>query len=323
MRPLPKLAPFKKDLPFVFVVWLVFSCAAGFRVFGVDRDYDQYKFFYDSIISQLSFSDFRFEPGFVLWAWICKGFLGLAFDWFLVASAGIAIGIKLFLFYRKPYFWIVLAAYIPTLYLLHDMTQVRASLAVAFVFLGLYLRFNGVRFVSLVLLFVAISMQATSAVLAPFFIVPISWFAQRSRLWIVLLVLLVGVPGILKAVMDSLEAINPLVAHYVSSVEDAEPNMFSVRSIGLLVISFFGLFQIGKLDVECRVFIMVGVLGLVIFVAMQQVPVFAHRLLELLSFSYFLWVTRVRALRFFVCSVFVLISFYIGYRQIFIDPLFG
>lgn len=111
---------------FVFSVWAAASYAAGFCLLGEGRDFLNYIYFFSSVTTDLSFRDFRIEPGFVLLAWVFKNILNASYDQYATFIIAIALGLKIQLFYRhcaSPL--LAFVAYMVIFYPLLEYTQIR------------------------------------------------------------------------------------------------------------------------------------------------------------------------------------------------------
>ncbi|VUT14234.1 EpsG family protein [Klebsiella pasteurii] len=128
------------SLRYIFGFLCVFFLAivAGFRTFGIDRDYYQYVYFYNSI----SHNDLSNLPNLELgFFYIAKfnALLGGNLISFFIFYAFLAISVKLFGIYKaSPAPLLSFLYYIGGFYFLHEMMQIRIGLASAFIFLSFY-----------------------------------------------------------------------------------------------------------------------------------------------------------------------------------------
>ena len=315
------------------LVWAILSLAAGMRWLGQDRDYNNYLIFYELLSSDLSFAleQFRFEPGFVLIAWISINVFGLNFETFLVLVAGIALGVKFFLFSQRPYFWILIVAYIPNLYLLHEMTQIRIAIGMALFYLAVENQFKEKKIWAIALFFLGIMFHASLLIFLPLFFITQLGIAKKRLLnldFTSYLVLSIVISALalfnFREASQLMEILNPQSTIYIEDIYKFQTvNYFSARNIVLFFLSCIGVIFYKKATYNAKLHIMIGIYGLICFIALSSYPVYSHRLLELCSFSYFLWVTIVSRIYSLIASSLLLtLGFYLGYRQIFIDPIF-
>ncbi|MER1676627.1 EpsG family protein, partial [Enterobacter cloacae] len=89
-----------------FRMYMLFLCMAaislffGLRMLGQDSDFISYETFYDSINNNFTFSDTRFELGFVLVSYFFKEVLNADIHVLLVVIAFISLTIKEYLFFK-------------------------------------------------------------------------------------------------------------------------------------------------------------------------------------------------------------------------------
>lgn len=315
-------------------VWLVLSFAAGLRWLGYDRDYDNYLNFYQSISSDFFiFIQTRFEHGFIFLAWISYNLANLEFSLFLVLLAAIALAIKIYLFYRHPYAWILLIAYIPNLYLLHEMTQIRAAIAIAFVYLAIESRFSvensdSNRLLSVAVFLVGLSFHVSVFIFIPFLLLPKSIIFSKKLLSFKSIFLVVSLVISLSIFINFFELfsgffekINPLF--YIYNLKDEELNYFSLRIILSFFMTCIGIIVYRDSKETTKIYTTIGIYGFILLLFTAKTPVYAHRIFEMCGFSYFLWVTSVpRIYAIPATSLLMITGIYLGYRQLFIDPLF-
>lgn len=155
--PVHSTSGLRLDVALLAVLWMLLSVASGYRWFGLGRDYILYLQFYENLGPDNFFRDDRFEPLFVASAWISKYLLHAEFQFFITMLVALSLGIKLRLIYRLTQ-WPLLACltYLMMFYVLHEYTQLRQSLAIAFGLLSIdsYIRRRFVRS----LLFIGIGM---------------------------------------------------------------------------------------------------------------------------------------------------------------------
>lgn len=127
------------DLTLAFLC-LVLSICASLKVLGYGRDYSDYLSYYESIPPILSFQDGRFEPGFHFSAWLFRSVFDLDINWFIFVICVTALGIKFFLF-RKYLAYPIIAAllYAVIFYPIHEYTQFRVAISLAFSYLAVHL----------------------------------------------------------------------------------------------------------------------------------------------------------------------------------------
>jgi len=111
------------------------SFIAAYRPFGDGLDYNNYVVFYDRLIENEDFGLIRFEPGFTFSAHFLKFHVGLSVEEFIFLASFLALLIKFTLFSKTYYSYLTLFFYIMMWFPLHENTQIRAAVSIAFIFL--------------------------------------------------------------------------------------------------------------------------------------------------------------------------------------------
>lgn len=154
------------DAALLAAVWLLLSVASGYRWFGPGPDYLVYQQFYGSLSLDNFYRDERFEPLFVASAWVFKYLLRSEFQLFITVLVSLSLAIKLRLIYRRTR-WPLLAGltYLMIFYMLHEYTQIRQALAIAFGLLSIeaYIERRYVR--SLLFIGLGVMFQSSVAIL--------------------------------------------------------------------------------------------------------------------------------------------------------------
>jgi hypothetical protein len=180
---------------FILSAWSLLSLAAGFRFLGQDKDYLSYVDFYDKLNASLitSLSETRFEPGFVFLGWASKFLLHFDFSLFLLLSASIALSIKIYLLSLRKFTWILLVFYVLILYPLHDMTQIRAAIAMAMTYLAFDFLIKRKWHHAIPLFALGVLFHYSVLIFSPFLLIPLKWLVKqniassRSTFWLLIL----------------------------------------------------------------------------------------------------------------------------------------
>src|SRR3954467_523143 len=117
----------KKSAWLFFFLWLVLFSLAAFRAEGVDNDYANYLM---TIKDKWGIT----EPSFYLISYVCYDLLGSTKLVFIVYAL---FSVSLLFFSLKklsPFFFLSLAVYYSTSYVVHDLNAIRAGVAVGFTF---------------------------------------------------------------------------------------------------------------------------------------------------------------------------------------------
>lgn len=281
---------------FVFTVWAAATYAAGFRLLGEGRDFINYVNFFDSIPTDLSFSDFRFEPGFVLLAWIFKNVLNTSYEQYATFIVAVSLGLKIQLFYRhcaSPF--LAFIAYMAIFYPLFEYTQIRTALAAALALHAIFAYLDEKKWRSLIFFGLAISFHFSAALFAGMLFAA---FLGRRKPYIILALLPLGwvfSNTIVTQTAFVASYVNPLVSIYIeNSLNDTRPNIFSVLNISMILLLIVGYFSGLVKDSQQWLFFFIAAASMAIFIIFLPVPVFASRMKELLSISFIFLVFRYR-----------------------------
>jgi hypothetical protein len=303
------------DTAFALLALVVLSLVAGMRMLGTDGDYLNYHDFYASLRPALRFSDFRYEPGFIVLSWLCKSILDLDFAQYLTFIAAISLSIKFYLLRDGWRFWPILLCYALSIYLTQEMTQIRAALGLSLGYLAGQIAMRGRHTRALVVLALGVSMHYSAIVCSLLLIIPAVWRLERRRppVTLGLAIFLTGVLGSVTAQLFSF--LNPLIQTYADEFE-ATVNPFSGRNLIVCAFVAVGLASYSRLPSESRAHLFFTIAGLVFFFATTSIPPVAHRLLELTMFSMFLVGTKARGKTgLTMLTLLIALSLFLYYRQ--------
>jgi hypothetical protein len=280
---------------FLVFVWLVLSLAAAFRWFGEGRDYLGYLEFYETFFSDDPFSEMRMEIGYVLAAWLFRHVLELDYAWFALSLVATALGLKFLLIWRitsAPLYATV--AYAMLFYPVHEYTQIRLAVALGFAYLGLHEAFRRRIWLALLLLAAGLSFHYSVALLIGCALI-YAFLRNPVRgllpLLICLAVAWIATAGL--AFIDLLQAVNPFAEAYLANLEDAPaPTLLSVSNLLYLAALLVAPFVLPWRSGEFALHYLLTAAALVAFVLLLDIPVFAHRIKELLAVSAVFWVFR-------------------------------
>lgn len=151
---------------------LILILFAGFRGEGFDRDYGNYK---EIFLLWDKNSTYFIEPGFIFIASIARAFSSIILLFLLFAILGVSI--KVYSITKlSDFVMISFLIYFCSIYILHDLTQIRAGVASALMLLSLIplQKKNKYQFFLVVLL--AILFHFTALILLPF------WFLKSDKI---------------------------------------------------------------------------------------------------------------------------------------------
>ena len=310
---------------FVFIVSILFSLIAGLRMFGLDRDYYQYLDGWQELAQGYAN---RWEPFFSFLATSVQSIFGNeSFHVFLFLVAFISLNIKLYLFSKNKHFGLIVFIYLVMLFPLHEMTQVRAALAIAFAYLGLYkATFEKSHIIErLLYVILAVNSHISTLVIAPFILMP-QIANKRSSL----LILLLGssfallFPILISIMSEYLfeTSTGALLSFYTALDLDelgiTKPNPFSMRSITFVILLFIGLYNLRVMPKEALPWFYVSFFGIVSFYSMADFPTIAHRLFELTMISNLVWATALKGKSKIVSLILLLLFGVYSFAKLFI-----
>lgn len=271
----------------LILLWLFLSYAAGSLMFGFSRDYYEYLIYYESLPRTLSLLDSRFEPGFHLVAWLSRNWLEIDLDTLIFALATVSLGIKFALFrrhLRNP----VIAALLYTVlfYPIHEYTQYRVGVSLAFGFWAVHLLMER-RFAWAGVLFALAFVFHYSSILL--LIVTVGAMAVRGRLALVsfALVAILGVvltSQVRYLFQDVFSILNPLSGAYFANAAMIESA--SITSVNnLLLIGAILCYVAASLYTRSRydaVFLTMTIACLLPIILLPDAPIIAQRSKEVL-----------------------------------------
>lgn len=278
------------------ILWLTLSVASGYRWFGPGRDYIYYSEFYANLAAGNYFYDERFEPLFVATAWVFKYLLFSEFQLFIAVLVAVALGIKLQLIYRLTRWpFVACITYLMMFYALHEYTQIRQSLAIAFGLLSIHCYLER-RFVwSLAWIAVGALFQSSIVVLG----IGVLLFnlLALGRVAVGLGVLAVAaLAGSVTSISSVLflSAIVPNFSVYVLDALQYEPlNLASGPNLLFVAMLAVAAPLIGPSDRQRMMYLIMCLLAVVSFVVLIDFPVLAQRFRDmyavfgiLLAFSF-------------------------------------
>ncbi|MBD3680016.1 MAG: EpsG family protein [Rhodobacteraceae bacterium] len=257
--------------------------AAGYREFGEGRDYFAYIMVYEDIRLTDTLDVVRFEPGYMLSVWGSKFILGLQFEVFfsLLSMGALLVKFVLFSRHQRPIFTSVF--YLCSWYPLHEYTQIRTAVALAFGLLAADFFFRRKYIVFSLLIALAFSFHSSAIILAA--AVPGAYMLSRFPLPLVIAVIAgmtIGVGGMAVAILSLAGQFNVLISAYVDNLEGYKVNIWS--GANLLTLGLLAAINLsGSLKTrQENTFFILAVSALAAAIAFQTVPVLSHRIREML-----------------------------------------
>ena len=221
---------------------------------------------------------------------------------------------------------LMMAIYVMLIMPLHEMTQIRISVACGVRFWALHISIDSNRSVlnRLMWVLLGVSFHYSSIILAPFILLP-NWFNKRSKVWIIAVPLLLALA--ISSSMTMIVKLIPIIGFYLEQVtlgEELVINPYSSRNLIFLTLVAIGLFNLEHISDRMLPWFYVSVTGLALWYSFMWLPVFAHRFLEITVFSYLVWVPSLPFRIRIPCLVLLLIlGVYFISRMVFLNPMFA
>jgi hypothetical protein len=261
---------------------LVLGLIAGFRPFGVGRDFLQYLDFYSSIGPLSSYSDFRFEPGFSWMAIQASNIIGINYYAFAAVVASFSMALKFRTFSGLHHPFLASAYYISCWFPLHENTQIRAAISITILFFAAHKMFQN-KWWQFILLCAASSLFHYSAFFGAFAIF-ISYHLSKYSIGIGIIisafsgiVLTIAMDYIFPAVIILREGIE------YDTYRSGSPNIFSFVNVLTFLFIVLSLANGSMNDRKNKTFLLVVITSFSVLIGFYTVPVMANRMRELLA----------------------------------------
>lgn len=266
-----------------YIVWGILTCIATFRPDGMP-DYESYYNFFTIGGSS------RFEIGFVSYIEFFK-LLSPNPTFLFAMVAMMSIGIKLSIIRKLTNaFWLSLIIYLPGIFILHDMIQIRAAVASGLLLWATKYIYDRDLGKFLITSIIAILFHNSALLILPL------WFITCNKSHKLLYILLIPIAYALTiggitighlAELIPIEAIRLSWQMYQISMEnDIGTNINIYNSLHILrcIMCLFLLWNIDRISRYSKIAVLwvkIYVLSLALFVLMSDIPVIAFRVSEL------------------------------------------
>ena len=281
----------------LFMSWVVLTLAVGNLWLGAPRDYYEYLPWYQNLPSYLDYTETRFETGFHFIAWVFRHTFGASFNFFIGCSAAVSLGIKIWLFKRYlkyPFFGILL--YTAIFYPIHEYTQYRVALSLAFSYLAVHLILERRWMWSFVLFLISISLHGSSLLLFAAGLGGYLFKGNRTVLATMAATILMSIfSGQLRgAIEDTVNLINPLATSYLDNRANLEGvTIFSVNNLLFIGMSFFciilGYYNRSRYHM---LFLTITLTSITPIILLPEAPIIAQRAKEVLFVAMIFLVCR-------------------------------
>jgi hypothetical protein len=227
----------------LLTVWALLTLSVGTSTLGTPSDYLQYLIWYEEINPYFSYTESRFEPGFYSLGWVFRHIFGTSFNFFIGCLAAVSLGIKFWLFKRYLHYPVIgMFLYVAIFFPIHEYTQYRVALSLAFGYLAIHLMLEK-RWGWTVLLFaVSLSLHGSSLIMIALCLVGYILPGNKALLAVLGVTATLGfLFEDLREVFDQiLLAINPLTVSYLENEANLSAlRISSINNLLLIGVCFF------------------------------------------------------------------------------------
>ena len=308
------------------VVNLIFALITAlfiyYQWFGQPPDILNYELYYSLIDDGDLIQNFsRFEPGFKFISGIAKS-LDFELLFYFSSLCFLTILIKLNSLFHVRCFSVYFAFFADFVFL-HEFAQVRLSIALMFVFLAFnnYIQNNRSKILFYSLL--AIFFHYSTLIFFVLFLIPKKYLIRIIDTEAKMIFLCLVVCISLKSCLLFLEYFNPLVFKYMESNEGNSVNLLSAKSIIAIILLSICLLDYRLFNYNAKFIVFIGALSVISKIILSEVPVFAHRLSEMLNISFLFIPYYLRGDSKRLYFIFLtLLSVYLFFRLFYLEPFF-
>ncbi|MFY9810953.1 EpsG family protein [Aquabacterium sp.] len=300
------------------------SIAAAGKIIGIDADHFQYLSFWEHLDKNNPFNLTRFEPGFVWAAWFAKHLTQIEYNTFIFFTTLISISIKFRLLAKRNYYPILIIGYTTSLYLLHEMTQIRAAVSLGFGYLAIeYFRKRRITF-SLASMAIAASLHYSTLILCTSYLYSLIKSASPKSNRVALIATIAISTSAAAVFVSSFNQLNPVLEGYFSNVQEQQVSLLSARTLLLGFILGIALLDLRNVQTPDHALLATSSTIFILFFVFKDTPVIAHRIIEISMFSYFLWVPSMTGKRSkLALAALLTLCLYEGYRMLIRDNIFS
>jgi len=284
----------------ILAISVVGGLASGYRWFGFGRDYYDYLLAYANVEPTFLLTYSRFEPGYNALSWLFKIVLNFEYESFAAILVAVGLAMKLYLIHRYlRYAWLATIIYFLLLYPVHDYTQIRVSIGIAFGFWAMQFMLSRRWLIALLALTVAVLFHYTMLVfIAALFVALVipnrKWVIAGGIAALLFLALSESVAGFVTTFAGWF---NPLADIYTNEIArgllDQDVNLFSPYNLCFYFAIIAALaYRWFDADRYRRVTALLAMSSVVVMLLFLSLPIFAHRLREVFMFAFILFAFR-------------------------------
>ncbi|MEW6255302.1 MAG: EpsG family protein [Pseudomonadota bacterium] len=264
----------------IFIISTVLGYVAGFRPFGIGRDFLNYSYFY-ALVDFNDISFFRFEPGFVISAKIAKTVFEFDYMTFAFVLMTVSLCLKFFVLSSLKNYIPAFAFYIACWFPLQENTQVRLAVATSIIFLATKYLFQNRWKTFLALSAIAATFHITIVVCAA--VIFTAHFLGRYKVLYSLAICVVPalvIPYLIDLIFPIFVQINLTLGGIEPGSEDI--NIFSLTNIFATLFLIASVLSGSVNSHSNRVFFLVSCAGFACLIGFMSIPIVAHRLKDMM-----------------------------------------
>ena len=284
MNNLPGDTVFSRNLVIIFIISSFAFFIAAFQPFGLSPDYENYEiFFQDARDDFWGLADkTRFEPAFVYLTGVLVK--ALSVDVFVYGvMVFISVALKSYFIHRMSFGYFALVAlvfYLFKIFPLHELTQLRAALAAAFVMGACFFVWNGRPWHGLLMCVPAFLFHYSSLMLFPFLFMP---RVEREKALVIPFCIFLLLFVIVQYVVVMLEGFVPVFQSYEMNYGDDAVNPWSIVLWPEFFMVFAAMFFWRDLTDVMRRIVVLQLIGFAIFYGAINFPIISVRGREFFS----------------------------------------
>lgn len=271
----------------LLVAWLLLSLAASTRAMGYSRDYFEYLSYYQTIPTSLSLLDTRFEPGFHLVSWIFRNYLDVELPTLILFLVVFSLAVKILLFRKYlQYPLLGLLIYTLTFYPIHEYTQYRVAVSLAFGYWAIHLVMERkLRWAALLFLLAFLFHYSSILILLIAIGSPFLRGRRAVTMIVIGIVLAAALIGPIRGLIGGFfNTLNPLSLSYLENTAMIEGvSLFSVNNLLLIgALTWYAMLGYYNRGQYHALFMTMSIACLVPIALLPDAPVIAQRSKEVL-----------------------------------------
>ena len=276
---------FKDNNITIFFICLMLILFAGLRSNNVDRDYNGYESYYNSVINN-GWQATLVEPSFSLISMTVNFFSGnFRYLFILYAIIGVLLKIRGIILLSNNWILSVLL-YFPSYFFLHEMTQIRVGVATGIFLISIVSIYNKAPLRFLLFLTLAIFFQFTAIVMLPIYFLNPNKFNKLIYSVLIPLGYIIFLSGInMFFFLDFLPInfINTKYESYSLNLNVNDLNLFNFLFLIRCIIAYFFIYHFNK--IKNRYFILIlkiYLIGLFLYLLLANFHTIGSRISEFL-----------------------------------------